>query len=120
VLRVKRYGEAMAKKKPTLDDIIAKHYRAKSKARKLPEEIDGWLEAIKMMLAVQDFETAKHGNGKPKFPRFQQVRREMGLLMETDTKLRKVRDGKRKLELAYDMVVAKLPKRSYRGTSRKA
>jgi hypothetical protein len=110
VLRVKHYGEAMAKKKPTLDDIIAKHYRAKSKERKAPEEIDGWLDAIKMMMAVQDFEAAKHGNGKPKFPHFQRVRREMGLLMETDPKLRKMRDGKRKLELAYDMV-AKPPRK---------
>jgi hypothetical protein len=119
VLRVKRYGKAMAKKKPTLDEIIAKHYRAKSKAKKAPEEIDGWLAAIQMMMAVQDFEAAKHGNGRPKFPHFQRVRREMGLLMETNPKLRKMRDGKRKLEMAYDMA-ARLPTRSYKGTSRKA
>ena len=103
MLRVKRYGKAMAKKKqlpmPTLDELI----KLQMEIRRLCGRIYSppRAELNRMRTAVEKFRTAKDKSGKRRYPKFSKLRVLMGSLMETSQTLREMPDGQRKLRAAY-------------------
>jgi hypothetical protein len=122
VLRVKRYGEAMAKKTD------GEFFDALKKLLEVQIYSPPQADQKRMTALVAKFRTSKDRSGKLKYPRFVKHRARMGQLMETSGVLRAMPDGMRKLQHAYamaemvdgaiEMLDGPPPKRSYRGTSR--